>query len=140
MSSPGCIDTHQRCIDIDKRLPSIYTASKKPQPTNLSQSLGHFSGNFSAAFSAESVEWAGEKAVPWQVGPVGETKRGIAPSPPHAWVNSWVKSSITDSQKSFAQPQRRQTSVIIKIGSYFERVITLLSVQAINLTDNNYAL
>lgn len=133
---------HQRCINIDKRLPSICIAPKKPQPPNISQSLGHFSGHFSAAFSAENVEWAGEKAVPWQVGPVGDTKRGIAPSPPYGWGNSWVKSSITDAQKSFAQLQRRKQSLseIIKIASYFERVITLLSVQAINLTDNSYAL
>lgn len=102
----------------------------------------HVSGHFSAAFSSESVEWAGEKAVPW-LEPIGETNPWIAPSPPCARGNSaalFREISIVNAQISFAKPRRRKqslTELIIKIAAYFGRVITLLSMQAINLTDNN---
>ena len=101
----------------------------------------HISGHFSAAFSSESVEWAGEKAVPW-LEPIGETNPWIAPSPPRAWGNSaalFREISILNAQISFAKPRRRKQTLteIIKIAAYFGRVITLLSMQAINLTDNN---
>jgi len=119
----------------------VHAASKKSQPPRRSQSSMHISGHFSAAFSSESVEWAGEKAVPW-LGPTGETNPWIAPSPPRAQGNSAAllrESSFLHAQISFAKPRRRKQALtaIIKIAAYFRRVITLLSTQAINLTDNN---
>lgn len=63
MSSPGYIDMHRHCIDIDKRFPSTYCI-EKPQPPNCSQLPMHVSGHFSAAFGSRSVDGQGRKLSP----------------------------------------------------------------------------